>query len=83
MAVKRVVFLAYQSLGDGPELVAIYSKSAYQQAYDWLAKLAERDGNAKHPLGLGYPTAGRGKLVAEVLSPRTGEWRKLERWEVS
>jgi hypothetical protein len=81
-AQKREVYLAYtrNSRITSPQLIAVYAKSSRQQAYNWLAELAERcGGNAAHSTGAKYPTPGQGNVVAEVINPANGQrwWYEL------
>lgn len=81
----RKVFLAFttnETLRWVPELLKIYSKSSYQDAYNWIADIVERHGNALQPLGLKYPTVGKGKIVSETVNPENGQRWWLEVHEV-
>lgn len=61
-----------------PEVAAVYKKSSYQKAYDWLATIAEYNG--------GRVKAGTGSVAAEFHNlldgTRNGERYWLERREV-
>jgi hypothetical protein len=87
----RQVFLAYTANGllPTPELLRVYSKQSYQAAYDWLADLAERHGNAavRHgntnaPGHSKHPAVGEGKVALLVENPANGQRWWLERHEV-
>ena len=76
----REVYLLYttnQTLGWVRELLAIYSKSSYQQAYNRLADIAER-----YPAFGKYPMVGEGKTVLAVTDPASGQRWWLERHEL-
>lgn len=80
----RQVYLAYtrsDSLSN-PELLRIYSKSSYQDAYNWIADIAERYGNSQNHVGLRYPVVGDGKTVCSTTNPSNGQVWWLERHEV-
>ncbi len=75
MPKKREVYLAYTRVYGCQELLAIYSKSAYCQAYNWLADIGERyDGK--------LPTPGNNNVVVEFINPANGQRWWLERHEV-
>jgi hypothetical protein len=77
----RMVYLAYTMCPSGgmntPELVRVYSQRSYQQAYNWLADIAER-----YPDFGKYPMVGDGKVAVAVTNPANGQRWWLERHEV-
>ena len=83
---QRVVFLAFTDHNQWPQkqLLKIYRKTSYQLAYDWLADIAERHGNAAHPLGQKYPAGGGqdSHVMAQVINPKNGQRWWIERHEV-
>lgn len=79
-----VVYLAYTSHDrDGwrtePTLMRVYKKSSYQKAYDWLAEIAERHGNAAAPEQKPFPVPGSEKVALQVISPTTLQMWWIER----
>lgn len=76
MSSSRTVYLAHVRHSDNSTVVlAVYSKSHYQHAYNWLADIADSFGVKV--------TTGDGKVAAMVLHPtEVGRCWFLERHEV-
>ena len=65
---KRIVYTAWtvsRMTGWVPTLMRIYAKSSYQDAYNWIADIAERYG--------GRPLPGDGKRAVQTACPTTGQ----------